>query len=315
MPYRGRWTGPSGGGVVRVAPEVADAVAEGRPVVALESTLLTHGLPTPENREIASDIEEIVRAGGAVPATTAVLGGVAHVGLTPAELDRVCGAGMAKLSARDLGPAITLAVDGATTVASTCVLAERAGIDVFATGGLGGVHRGAERSWDVSADLATVAATPVLVVCSGVKSLLDVPATLEVLESLSVPVLSFGTHAFPGFYRRDSGRPSPWRVDSAEQVALALATHRALGSRAGMLLANPVPAEAELDRDLHDRVLAEALELANRRGTVGPDVTPLMLEHFHRATGGASLVCNIALVRANVALAARVAREVCATAR
>jgi pseudouridine-5'-phosphate glycosidase len=160
-----------------------------------------------------------------------------------------------------------------------------------------------------------VAATPVLVVCSGVKSLLDVPATLEVLESLSVPVLSFGTDAFPGFYLRDSGRPSPWRVDSPEQVALALATHRALGSRAGMLLANPVPAEAELDRDLHDRVLAEALELASRRNAVGRHVTPLMLEHFHRATGGASLVCNIALVRANVALAARVAREICAMTR
>ncbi|HEY2207540.1 MAG TPA: pseudouridine-5'-phosphate glycosidase [Pseudonocardia sp.] len=299
---------------LRIADEVADAVAEGRPVVALESTLLAHGLPAPRNREVAAGLEEVVRAEGAVPATVAVLGGTARVGLTPAELDRVCAGGMTKLAARDLGVALGLGVDGATTVAGTCVLARLAGIGVFGTGGLGGVHRGARDSWDISSDLAVLASTPVLVVCSGVKSLLDVPATLEQLESLSVPVLSFGTDAFPGFYRRDSGCPSPWRVDDVTGVADVVAAHRALGLVSGLLLANPVPEAAELDGELHDRVLAEALELAARREVRGRDVTPLLLDHFHRATGGASLACNIALVRSNVALAARVAAVLAAMA-
>jgi pseudouridine-5'-phosphate glycosidase len=292
---------------VRVAPEVADAVAEGRPVVALESTLLAHGLPAPDNRAVAAELENIVRAGGAVPATVAVLDGRAAVGLTPDELDRVCGGGLAKLSSRDLGVALGLGLDGATTVAATCLLARLAGISVFGTGGLGGVHRGARESWDISADLAVLAGTPVLVVCSGVKSLLDVPATLEQLETLSVPVLTFGTDAFPGFYQRDSGRPGPWRVDQPAQVAEVAAAHWALGATSGLVLANPVPEADELDRELHDRVLAEGLALAEQRGVRGGDVTPMLLEYFHIATGGASLTCNIALVMANVALAAEVA--------
>jgi len=292
---------------VRIASEVADAVAEGRPVVALESTLLAHGLPAPDNREVAAELEETVRAGGAVPATVAVLDGVAVVGLSPAELDRVCAGGLTKLSRRDLGVALGLGLDGATTVASTAVLARLAGIAVFGTGGLGGVHRGARESWDVSADLAVLADTPVLVVCSGVKSLLDVPATLEQLETLSVPVISFGTDAFPGFYRRDSGWRAPWRVDDPAKAAEVATAHWALGAASGLVLANPVPAAAELDPELHDRVLAEALALAGERGVRGRDVTPMLLDYFHTATGGASLVCNVALVRSNVALAARVA--------
>jgi pseudouridine-5'-phosphate glycosidase len=292
---------------LRVAPEVADAVADGRPVVALESTLLAHGLPAPDNRQVAAELEELVRAGGAVPATIAVLDGTAVVGLTPTELDRVCAGGLTKLSGRDLGVAVGLGLDGATTVASSCLLARMAGIAVFGTGGLGGVHRGARDSWDVSADLATLATTPVLVVCSGVKSLLDVPATLEQLETLSVPVLGFGTDAFPGFYRRDSGRAAPWRVDDVVALAEVAAAHWALGLGSGIVAANPVPAADELDRDLHDRVLGEALALAEQRGVRGRDVTPMLLDYFHTATGGASLACNIALVRGNAALAAQVA--------
>jgi pseudouridine-5'-phosphate glycosidase len=291
----------------QVAPEVADAVAEGRPVVALESTLLAHGLPAPDNRAVAAELEELVRTQGAVPATTAVLDGVARIGLCPAELDRVCAGGLAKLSRRDLGPALALRVDGATTVAATVTLAALAGIEVFGTGGLGGVHRDARDSGDISADLDVLAGTSVLTVCSGVKSILDVPATLERLETLSVPVLCYRTDRFPGFYLRDSGEPGGWRIEHAEQAAAVLAAHRAGGGRSGIVLANPVPAEAELDRELHDRVLAEGLHVAARRGVRGKDITPMLLEHFHRATGGASLAANVALVRSNVTLAARVA--------
>jgi pseudouridine-5'-phosphate glycosidase len=256
---------------------------------------------------VAGELEEIVRAAGAVPATTAVLEGTATVGLSPAELDRVCAGGLTKLSARDLGAAIGLRLDGATTVAATCRLALLAGIAVFGTGGLGGVHRGARDSGDVSADLSVLADTPVLVVCSGVKSLLDVPATLERLETLSVPVLTYRADAFPNFYRRDSGRRSPWRVDDPQVAAEVAAAHWALGARAGLVLANPVPEADELDAGVHERVLAEALALAQRRGVRGGDVTPVVLDYFHTATGGASLRCNIALVRANVELAAQVA--------
>lgn len=291
----------------RLAPEVADAVADGRPVVALESTLLAHGLPAPDNRPVAAELEELVRAQGAVPATVAVLDGVARVGLSPEELDRVCAGGLVKLSRRDLGPALALRVDGATTVAATVTLAALAGIEVFGTGGLGGVHRGAGQSWDVSSDLDVLAGTGVLTVCSGVKSILDVAATLERLETLSVPVLSYRTNRFPGFYLRDSGQPGGWRVDDVEQVASVVSAHRAARACSGIVLANPVPEADELDRELHDRVLAEGLDLVQRRQARGKEITPMLLEYFHRATGGASLSCNVALVRSNVTLAARVA--------
>ena len=290
-----------------LTPEVGAAIRAGTPVVALESTLLAHGLPAPRNREVADDLEAAVRACGAVPATVAVLDGVPRVGLAGAELDRVCAGGLVKLSARDLGVAVGLGRDGATTVAATAVLAAAAGIAVFATGGLGGVHRGARESWDVSADLATLARTPVLTVCSGVKSILDVAATLELLETSSVPVLGYGTDAFPGFYRRDSGCPVPWRVDDPAQAAAAWRAHRDLGGGAGMVLAQPVPTADELDAALHDRLLAQGLDLVAARGITGKDVTPALLAHFHDASGGVSLATNLALVRANAELAARVA--------
>ena len=289
------------------SPDVAAALDAGRPVVALESTILAHGLPAPSNRAAATDLEDVVRAHGAVPATIAVLDGIPRIGLGSDELDRVCGTPMAKLSARDLGVAAGLGLDGATTVAATAALAAAVGIGVFATGGLGGVHRGARETWDVSADLGALATTPVLVVCSGVKSILDVGATLEVLETQSVPVLGYGTDAFPGFYRRDSGHPVPWRVDTPERAAAVWAAHRGLGAGSGMVLAQPVPAADELDADLHDRLLAEGLALVAGRGITGKDVTPALLEHFHSASAGASLATNIALVRANVALAAQIA--------
>ena len=290
-----------------MAAEVADAIAGGRPVVALESTLLAHGLPSPQNRAAADDLEAAVRRHGAVPATVAVLDGVPRVGLSPAELDRVCGGELVKLSVRDLGVAVGLRRDGATTVAATAALAHAVGVPLFATGGLGGVHRGARDSWDVSADLAALAGTGVLVVCSGVKSILDVPATLEVLETASVPVLGYRTDAFPGFYRRDSGHPVPWRVDTPADAAAVWRAHRALGSPAGMVLAQPVPSGDELDAGLHDRLLDEGMALVARRGISGKDVTPALLEHFHSGSGGASLRTNLALVRANAELAAQVA--------
>jgi pseudouridine-5'-phosphate glycosidase len=295
-----------------LSPEVADAVEAGRPVVALESTLLAHGLPAPQNRAAADELESAVRAHGAVPATVAVLDGIPRVGLSATELDRVCGGDLAKLSVRDLGPAVGLGRDGATTVAATAALAQAAGVPVFATGGLGGVHRRAAETWDVSADLAALAGTAVLVVCSGVKSILDVPATLEVLETESVPVLGYRTDAFPGFYRRDSGHPVPWRVDSPAEAAAVWRAHRVFGGAAGAVLAQPVPVADELDAGLHDRLLAEGLAMLAERGVTGKDVTPALLEHFHAGSGGASLRTNLALVHANAELAAQVAVELAA---
>ncbi|HEU5469906.1 MAG TPA: pseudouridine-5'-phosphate glycosidase [Actinophytocola sp.] len=295
-----------------VAGEVAAALAAGRAVVALESTLLAHGLPSGRNRAAATRIEATVRAAGAVPATIAVLGGQVRIGLTEAELDRVCdpGADLVKLSRRDLGPALALHRDGATTVASTAALAAAAGVAVFATGGLGGVHLspGGAASWDVSADLDVLAATPVLVVCSGVKSILDIEATVEVLETRSVPVLGYRTGTFPAFYRRESAFPVPWRVDTPAEAAVVAAAHFAeVPGRSGVLLVNPVPAAHEMDAQLHDRLLAEGMALLNRRGVRGRDVTPVLLEHFHTASGGASLAANEALILDNARVAAEVA--------
>lgn len=297
---------------MRVTEDVTAALADGRAVVALESTILAHGLPPGRNRKVATAIEDAVRAAGAVPATIAVLDGQIRVGLTEAELDRVCapGAELAKLSARDLGPAIALNRDGATTIASTSVIAYAAGIPVFGTGGLGGVHLpppGEAKSWDVSADLDVLASTPVTVVCSGVKSVLDISATIEVLETRSVPVIGYRTNSFPAFYRRESPYPVPWRVDTAAQAAAVIAAHRAQGSGSGLLLANPIPVASEMDRTLHDRLLAEGMAKVVSEDVRGGDVTPVLLEHFHTASDGASLDANEALVLSNVALAAEVA--------
>ncbi len=292
----------------RIAEEVATALAAGGPVVALESTLLAHGLPPGRNEKVALRLERTVRARGAVPATIAVLDGEPVIGLSPAELARVCDpdAGLVKLSRRDLAPAIALRRSGATTVAGTAALAASVGIAVFATGGLGGVHRGARDTWDVSADLGVLATTPILVVCSGVKSVLDIGATLELLETSSVPVLGCRTDRFPAFYLRESDYDVPWRVDDPAAAAAVFAAHRATGGN-GVVLANPIPAEHELDHALHDRLLAGGLTLLADRDVRGKDVTPALLAHFHTASDGASLDANEELVVANAELAADVA--------
>jgi len=294
---------------VIVHPEVAEALAARRPVVALESTIISHGLPRPDNLRIAREIEDAVRAGGAVPATIAVVGGTPRIGLDDAALTRVAGEDdVVKVSVRDLAPLCALGRSGATTVAATAHLAARAGIRVFATGGLGGVHRGARETWDESADLTTLARTPVLVVCAGIKSILDVAATLERLETLNVAVAGYRTDGFPGFYLRETGEPVPWRLDSPAEVAAALRAQDDLGTdRFGMLLANPIDELDELDRDLHDRTLAAGLAAAQHQNVHGKDVTPFLLDFFHRETHGASLAANVALVLANARLAAAVA--------
>jgi pseudouridylate synthase len=294
---------------VRVLPEVADALAAGRPVVALESTIISHGLPRPDNLRVAREIEAAVRAGGAVPATVAIIGGEPHIGLDDAALRHVAESDtVVKVSVREIAVLAALRGDGATTVASTAHLAAAAGISVFATGGLGGVHRGARDSWDESADLMTLSRTGVLVVCAGVKSILDVAATLERLESLNVGVVGYRTDRFPGFYLADSGHPVSWRVETPSQVADILHARRRLGTDAyGLILANPIAAEDEMDRALHDRVLADALAAAEEAGVHGKDVTPFLLDFFHRETHGASLAANIALVLSNARLAAEVA--------
>lgn len=290
-----------------MSEEVADALAEGRAVVALESTLLVHGLPAGRNLDVAQRLERAVRGAGAVPATVAVVDGRPTVGLSSAQLYTLCSSGkVPKLSLRDVGPAVGLGLSGATTVASTSALAHAAGVGVFATGGLGGVHLPTDggTTWDVSADIRVLATTPVLVVCSGVKSVLDIAATLELLETQSVPVLGYRTDDFPAFYLRSSGHPVPWRVDDAATAAAVVRAHHDVAG-SGVVLANPVPAESEMDRELHDQLLAEGMRLV--RDVRGSDVTPVLLEHFHRASHGVSVDMNEALVLANAALAAEVA--------
>jgi pseudouridylate synthase len=296
---------------VLIHPEVAAALAAGGPVVALESTIISHGLPRPDNLRIAREIEDAVRAGGAVPATVAIVGGTARIGLDDDALRQVAeDPGVTKVSVRDIATVAARGVVGATTVASTAHLATRAGIGVFATGGLGGVHRGARDTWDESADLTTLSRTPVLIVCAGVKSILDVGATLERLETLNIGVLGYRTNRFPGFYRADSGHRLDWRVDSPAEVAAVLRQRAALGTDAyGLVLANPIAPEHELDAQLHDRVLADGLAAAGQAGIQGKDVTPYLLDFFHRETHGASLAANVALVLGNARLAAEVAAE------
>ncbi|SEG81675.1 pseudouridine-5'-phosphate glycosidase [Thermomonospora echinospora] len=296
--------------LLRLSPEVADALEGRSPVVALESTIISHGLPRPRNLEVARELEELVRAGGAVPATIAVLDGVAHVGLDDAALERVaCDPDLRKLGYRDLPPAAATGAGGATTVSATAFLAARAGIRVFATGGLGGVHRGWADSWDESADLALLSRTRITVVCAGVKSILDVPATLQRLETLNVTVAGYRTSTFPGFYLHSSGEPVDWTLTEPEQVAAAMRAQDALdGPAAALVVANPVPVERQLDPGLHDRVLGEALAAAERQAVTGQATTPFLLDYLVRGTGGASLEANLAAVRGNVALAAEIAR-------
>jgi pseudouridine-5'-phosphate glycosidase len=300
---------PPGPVAVDVAPEVSAALAAGRPVVALESTLIAHGLPRPANLEVARAAESVVREEGAIPATVGVVAGVPTVGLDGAALERLATRPeVAKLSARDLAPAAALGLDGATTVAGTAVLAARAGIRLFATGGLGGVHRGARETRDESADLVTLGRTPIAVVCAGVKSVLDIGATLERLESLGVAVVGFRTRRFPAFYLADSGYTLDWSVADEREAATLLAAHFALDpTGGGVVLANPVPEAEQLDPDLHRRALADALEAATRQGVTGKAVTPFLLDHFRRTTEGASLRVNTRIILDNARLAARVA--------
>ena len=296
---------------IEIRADVREALSEGTPVVALESTLISHGLPRPENLSVAREAERAVRAEGAVPATIGVIGGTAKVGLDEVELELLASADdVPKLSARDLPVAAAKASHGATTVAATAHLAALAGIKLFATGGLGGVHRGWRESWDVSADLSALARTPVAVVCSGVKSILDVPATLEYLETVGVPVVGFRTFRFPGFYLTDSGSTLDWSVEDegeAARVIQALARSGLGGS--GLVIANPLPEEEQLDRDLHDRALISGLEGLEDRGVRGKDVTPFLLDRFVTETSGESLRVNRLIIVNNAGLAARIARE------
>jgi pseudouridine-5'-phosphate glycosidase len=294
---------------VIVHPEVAEALRAGGGVVALESTLIAHGLPAPDNLRVAHEAEAAVRAAGAVPATIAVVGGEVRVGLDEPALEAIAlGEGVIKAGVRDLAPAVAQGIDAATTVASTAHLAARAGIAVFATGGLGGVHRGARETWDESADLTTLAQTGIVLVCAGVKSILDVAATLERLETLNVTVAGFRTDAFPGFYLSDSGHPVGWRVESPAEVAAMARARDALGlAGRAIVIANPLPEDQQLDPELHDRVLRESLAAATAAGITGRDVTPFLLDRFHRETGGASLEANVRLVLRNAELAGRIA--------
>jgi pseudouridine-5'-phosphate glycosidase len=295
--------------VLRIDAEVAGALAGGLPVVALESTIVAHGLPRPDNLRVAREIEAAVRDNGAVPATIAIVDGAVRVGLDDDALARIArDDDVAKCSARDVAVVCARGGTGATTVAATAALAARAGIALFATGGLGGVHREAAETWDESADLVALARTPVCVVCAGVKSILDVGATLERLETLGITVVGHGTDRFPGFYLSDSGHPVPWRVDTAREIAAILAARAALGLGDGALVvANPLPPDEQLDPLLHDRVLADGLAAAAAAGIAGRDVTPFLLARFHEQTGGASLEANVRLVLRNAALAARIA--------
>ena len=286
--------------------EVRTALDEGRPVVALESTIIAHGLPRPDNLRVAREIEGVVRAHGAVPATIAVIGGEVRIGLDDDALDALANTdGVAKCGVRDLAPVLARRGFGATTVAATSHLAERAGIRVFATGGLGGVHRGAADTFDESADLGTLARVGICVVCAGVKSILDIPATLERLETLNVTVLGYRTDTFPAFYLTSSGLPITWRVDTPAEAAAVLRARLQVGAPGAVVVANPL--DEQMDPALHERVLLEGLAAAAEAGVSGRDVTPFVLERFHSRTEGESLRANVRLVLRNAALAAEIA--------
>jgi pseudouridine-5'-phosphate glycosidase len=293
---------------LRVAEEVSDAVAAGRPVVALESTIFTHGLPRPRNLEVARQAESMLRAAGVVPATIGVVAGQPTVGLTDAEIERLSvDADAVKVSTRDLPFAMAKGLNGGTTVAATSFLAHRAGVRVFSTGGLGGVHRGAGQSFDESADIISLAHTPLVVVSAGAKSILDIGATLERLETLNIGVVGYGTRRYPGFYVADSGHDLEYSVETPAEVAAMVGARDALGMRSALLVANPVPVAEQLDPELHDRILHEAWAAAESAGIVGHDTTPFLLDYIQRATSGASLDVNVAIYRRNVTLGGEIA--------
>jgi pseudouridine-5'-phosphate glycosidase len=294
---------------VVVSERVADALATRDPVVALESTIITHGLPRPDNVRAALEFEQTVADSGAVPATIAMLEGVAHVGLEPAQLEHLAGTeGALKLSARDLAVAMAKGVTGGTTVAATALLASQAGIRVFATGGIGGVHRNAEATFDESADLGILGSCRITVVSGGVKSILDIGATLERLETLSVTVLVFGTDRFPAFWLTDSGYTVDFSVTTPEEIAEVMHAADTLALPGGILVANPLPEAVQLDPALHDRLLAEALDAAEAGSVRGKEITPFLLEYIHEHTNRTSVAVNLEIVRGNCKLGAAIAR-------
>lgn len=290
----------------QTSPEVAEALKSGKPIVALESTIISHGLPRPSNLTVAREVEEIVRSRGAVPATIAILDGVVHIGLTDEQLVEIANRDdIAKASSRDLAIVTAAGKSAATTVAATAHLAVLAGIHIFATGGLGGVHRGANSTFDESADLTALSQLDITIVCAGVKSILDVGATLERLETLAIGIVGYKTTAFPGFYLTDSGFTIEHQVDSAADIAAVIAQRVALNTNNGLVVANPVA--KEMDRTRHDEILQSGLEGAAKNGIHGKYVTPFLLEHFHTASEGESLQVNIEIIKSNSALAADIA--------
>lgn len=292
------------------SPEVETARKIGQPIVALESTIITHGMPWPQNVETAREVEAVIRENDAVPATIAILDGRLHIGLTDTELETLGQAqNVAKLSRADLAACIATGGTGATTVAATMIAAHLAGIEVFATGGIGGVHRGAETSFDVSADLQELAKTPVTVVGAGAKAILDLPKTLEVLETLGVPVIAYGQTDFPAFWSRSSGLPAPLSMDDPAQIAAAMKVRRSMGLTGGHFIANPIPEADEIPTEVITPVIEEALAAAAAERIAAKSVTPYLLDRIFHATDGASLVANIALVKNNARLAARIACE------
>jgi pseudouridylate synthase len=294
--------------LIMIGEEVASALTERRPVVALESTIITHGLPYPENLVMARAVEDVVRARGATPATIALIDGVATVGLSDEVIERLANDRSAfKASSRDLSTVMVRGLSAGTTVSATMLLAERAGIRVFATGGVGGVHRGAEQTFDISADLVELGRTPTAVVCAGVKSILDIPKTLEFLETQRVPVIAFGTDEFPAFYTPHSGQKAGLRLDTPEDLARAISLHHRLGAGTGLLIANPIPTGDALDAAAMETTIRSAVAEADRLGIGGKELTPFLLAKINELTKGASLGANIALVKNNADLAARIA--------
>ena len=292
-----------------VNPEVAQAIAQGRPVVALESTIISHGMPYPQNVETALAVEKIIREAGAVPATIAILGGRLKAGLTAEEIEYLGKQGqkVTKASRRDLSALVARGADGATTVTTTMMIAHMAGIKIFATGGIGGVHRGAETTMDISADLEELGQTDVMVVCAGAKAILDLPLTLEYLENHGVPVLGYQTEELPAFYTRTSGLSVDYRVDTPQELAQILKTHHQLGLKGGILVTNPIPAEYSMDAAEINAVIDQAIAEANQLGIHGKETTPFLLAKVKEITGGDSLQANIRLVFNNARLAAQTA--------
>ncbi len=292
-----------------INPEVEEAIKSGQPVVALESTIISHGMPYPQNVETALNCQRICRENGAVPATCAVIGGRLCAGLTDEQIDYLGREGhkVTKASRRDLPMLVAKGMDGATTVAATMITAAAAGIRVFATGGIGGVHRGAETTMDISADLEELAETPVCVVCAGAKSILDLNLTMEYLETKGVPVIGFGTDELPAFYTRKSGIPVPWRSDDPKEIADAIRASEQLGYPGGMLVVNPIPEEYSMDADVINKAIDDAVREANAQGIRGKETTPFLLAKIKDITGGSSLAANIQLVYNNVRLAAKIA--------